>query len=941
MIDRPKKTLARVLYVDDNPHDVALVRHALQKQKVPIDLSVAQDWDTLEQKIATGTYDAVLADFNVLGYTGLEIVELLRERLQDVPVVLLTGTGSEEVAAEALRRGVDDYIIKTSDQIRHLPRRLKLLIEKRRLEKERAQAARALISASVSYRELIRTSPDAMVIFGANQTIRFANPAAETMFGGDMTPLARRVFEGRNVPDGGPIDIEIRQPDGSLRLGEQRTARINWEGEPCILAVVRDVTERAKLLAEQKSLARASSTLLRSDAFTDVLYEVLEQLTQVVGATLGQVSRRTRDNMDELLVLSETGKRLDYGGMRSPIAGLKADAYESPTPVFNNDFQRDRGTRLLPPDHPRLDNVLLCPVRARDGVWGLIGLANKPGGFDQDDARIATAFANLVSFAVQRERNTEALRESESRFKAVFENAMDGILLTDQETGRTLLANQAMADILGLSPEEVHRRTLSELLPPEALETSLSAGTKGERQGPTEILIKRPDGQPRNVEVQASRLRLGDSEVLIGTFRDVTDRKKLVAAMAQSDRLATVGMLAAAVAHEINNPLSYLLYNLETGVDAVNKSVNACKHLKGLLAERLGQDATLSLGIQTTQVNLEEAQPPLRDALQAAQRIKEISRGLGTFSRVEKPVSQEVDLVAAVKHAVTIAQNEIKYRARLILDLEPVPPVMASEGRLAQVALNLLVNAAQAIDEGYVEGNRIHVRVWSDADHVWLEVSDTGQGIPADRVSRIFDPFYSTKPVGIGSGLGLSICKTIVTEYGGDISVHSTPGEGSRFVVRLPRHRPSGERRSAPPRREETSPVTTGGRVLVVDDELAVRRILERVLGRDHEVVTAPSGEAARAILETDQAFHAILCDMMMPGGSGMDLHRWLSEAHPALAGCVIFMTGGAFTPRAREYLARLDSPRLDKPFDMAELRRLVSRVVRTSLAGRPNLDNG
>ena len=176
-------------------------------------------------------------------------------------------------------------------------------------------------------------------------------------------------------------------------------------------------------------------------------------------------------------------------------------------------------------------------------------------------------------------------------------------------------------------------------------------------------------------------------------------------------------------------------------------------------------------------------------------RIKEIARRLGSFSRVEKDQLTPVELRYPIESAITIASNEIKYRASVVRDIGLTAPVLASEGRLTQVFLNLLLNAAQAIEEGDAENNTIRVRTWQSGPTVLAEVQDTGCGIPPANLDRIFDPFFSTKPVGVGSGLGLNIVRSIIAGYGGKIEVESVAGKGSRFVIRLPAARRSRPRR--------------------------------------------------------------------------------------------------------------------------------------------------
>jgi CheY-like chemotaxis protein len=197
-------------------------------------------------------------------------------------------------------------------------------------------------------------------------------------------------------------------------------------------------------------------------------------------------------------------------------------------------------------------------------------------------------------------------------------------------------------------------------------------------------------------------------------------------------------------------------------------------------------------------------------------------------------------------------------------------------------------------------------------------------------MDKLFEPFFTTKEVGVGSGLGLPISNEIVESYHGTIAVQSTPGKGTTVTVRIP----ACVAKEAP---ASTPGVTTAGnkvrgRVLIVDDEDPIRAAIARVL-RKHETIEAKTATEARRILEDDQAFDLVLCDMMMPDGSGMDLHQWLAASHPRLAARFVFVTGGAFTPRAREYLRRVDNPTIAKPFEVSHVERVVDELIRGAKA--------
>jgi CheY-like chemotaxis protein/two-component sensor histidine kinase len=306
--------------------------------------------------------------------------------------------------------------------------------------------------------------------------------------------------------------------------------------------------------------------------------------------------------------------------------------------------------------------------------------------------------------------------------------------------------------------------------------------------------------------------------------------------------------------------------------------------------------------------------------------VRDIVRSLKLFSRPEETADQSVDVREVLRSTVSLAQNEIRHRAQLVLDLAEVPNAAGSATRLGQVFLNLVINAAQAIDEGDADRNTIRVACRpSDDGRVLVEIGDTGCGIPPELLARIFDPFFTTKPVGVGSGLGLSICHGIVTALGGEIGVESRRGQGSTFRVLLP---------AAPPRALEPakprSPCEVGSRarIMVIDDEPMVVNAVRRTLGEAHDVVALTSARAALSRLEEDPTFDVLICDLMMPEMTGMQLHERLSEIGRHLSERMVFLTGGAFTPLAREFLDTVPNLRLEKPFDPQALRAAVSDAL-------------
>jgi CheY-like chemotaxis protein/anti-sigma regulatory factor (Ser/Thr protein kinase) len=286
-----------------------------------------------------------------------------------------------------------------------------------------------------------------------------------------------------------------------------------------------------------------------------------------------------------------------------------------------------------------------------------------------------------------------------------------------------------------------------------------------------------------------------------------------------------------------------------------------------------------------------------------------------------------VDVKVIMESSLRMAWNEIRHRARLVKNYGAVPGVDANEARLGQVFLNLVVNAAQALQEGRAEHNEIRVSTRLEGERVVVEVSDTGPGIPPEIIGRIFDAFFTTKAVGVGTGLGLAISQRIVTDMGGELTVESEVGKGTTFRLALPVAR-NGESEPATP--VTVVPLTRRrGRILVVDDEALVLRGVKRILSKEHDVVAVVAAKKALALCASGEKFDLILCDLMMPDMTGMDLHRELLRVAPEQADRMIFLTGGAFTAKARHFLSETPKEHLDKPFDPANLRAIVQRFLR------------
>ena len=455
--------------------------------------------------------------------------------------------------------------------------------------------------------------------------------------------------------------------------------------------------------------------------------------------------------------------------------------------------------------------------------------------------------------------------------------------------------------LVGASSEEECIRRSLELLTAESKADFLRvlmAAFRNERDVHLETAIMTCSREPRDVRVHWRFVESheGRFERAIASVVDMTAEHELQQRLLLAERMSAIGTLTASIIHEIKNPLTFMWNHLRT-----------LRNLREQLPDETAEQ--------------------IHEAFEGAERIRLISNEINSLSHGGDGAEVEtVNLKQVLDSAIRMAQPEIQHRAVVVREYEEGRLyIRGSRTRVSQVFLNLIVNAAQAIEPGDKAQNTITVRARStDKNRVCVEVQDTGPGISPQLLRRIFDPFVTTKPAGRGTGLGLSICRRIVHSLEGTIEIKSHPGQGAVACVVLPKATRAQRPLTVPPSSMSAIRRAARGKlsILVVDDEPVIARLIQKALV-DHDVTTAHDGREAIALMG-ENAYDVILCDLIMPEMTGMDVYRAALQRATPMNDRIVFMTGGAFTQRARDFLQSVPNLRIEKPFDLNHLERTI-----------------
>ena len=873
--------------------------------------------------------DVLLAGYRLPDGTALDLLDAVKARGLEVPVVLMTGSGDADVAVRLLKAGATDYLVKRPDYLVTLPVVLESACRWFRTASELRRAPVRLLYAD--------HDPDdtALTLRAFEEHDRRARV--------EMVTLAREALARLKAAHYDVLLLDNRMPDLS---GIEVLKELQAEGIriPVVMVTAEGDEDTAVqafklgvadyLIKREGYLAKLPSTIENvlaqrrladeKDGLT-VLNDLAKSLTTI--KDLDEVLRRVVSAARELIKVEASVLWLFEAGVLWPVAweGIEDRAAEplrfTLTQNFAERLARERKVsvrHLLAQaggPHPTAifgtsGQALAASFVGPEGLVAILAVGSaRPREFTAVEERLLLALADHAAVAVENARLYRRLRqelEARERLTAILDVTTDLVAILDL-SARLLYLNGAGQSLLGLTAEEALGLPIAGLVPErlrpvvqdEILPTLLRDGLwTGEA-----VLLAR-DGRevPVSVVAVAHRAADGAVEFLSAIVRDMTERKRTEAelrrqreALYQTEKLTTMGTVLAGVAHELNNPLTAVTGYANLLRQDLAGTPSATR------AENIAHAADRCASIVRNFLALARKYPPERQLV----RLNDIAR----------------DAAELLAYHLRVDGIEVK------LDLEEGLPVLwADPHQLHQVVVNLVTNARDELRKA-PPPRRLTLRTRADKARarVSVDVEDTGPGVSEEIRDRIFEPFFTTKPVGQGTGLGLSLCHGIVEGHGGTLSLVSEPGDGATFRVELPVVAPPA---ATGQRAAETAPAVTGKRILVVDDERLVLQLLGEMLGADHHTVdTVGDGTQALEVLRRT-SYDLILSDVRMPYLDGPGLYRALERRLPDLCRRFVLMTGDVLSAEIQTFLEQTGVPGLSKPFDRGEVRRVIQQIA-------------
>ncbi len=768
-----------VLLIEDNPVDAALVGKILKKADMRVRLSVASTLTDGLAHIDNAAFDVLLLDLHLPDSHGEETLTRIREHEPRIPVVVLTGNDDDQLAVQLVRWGAQDYLVKGRCDHRTFLRTIRYAIERQRLIEELDDVRKELSIREASYRNIITNSMYAIVIVSTDRIIRFVNPAAAALYGTDIANLPGRPFE-LPIRIGEMLDITIPRTIQPPIMAKMHMVDILWNGEAAYLATFDDITERTRARNELKESELRFKTLAQS--INDAV-----------------ISADASGN----IIFWNNGATRTFGYLEAEVLGRSMTCL---LPARCRAKHQREWREVREQDQPELVGKTV-ELEGLDKNGHEFPLELSPSSWEIQGRRY---FTGIFRDVTERHKAVRELRENGLRFRMLSESLPIGLFEADAY-GRCIYTNNAWQTLFGVSFADSIGASWKKWIHPNFRDEVWDEWADARRdlsRYERKFQVQPQSGASLWVHFIASAMMYDDGIRFIGTVTDITDnmaaeidRNNLEITLRHSQKMEAIGQLAAGIAHEINTPVQFIGDHTWFLLDAfgdIMKVVEKCESLAaackkgGIHTELI---AEIDAACEESDLEYLKAAVPtsVKQSLEGVDRVATIVRAMKEFSHPGVDDKTAIDLNHAIQNTIDVARNEWKYVADVTTQFDAdLPIVECKVSEVNQVILNMIVNAAHAIeDKSKHNGNdtlgSIHITTRGLESVVEVRIRDSGTGIPDELRSRIFDPFFTSKEVGKGTGQGLAIShNVIVNKHGGSIDVETEPGVGTTFVIRLP-----------------------------------------------------------------------------------------------------------------------------------------------------------
>ena len=918
----------KLLHLEDNPADAELVRELLLTEWPDAEITLVGARTDYQAALGGRKFDLILSDFTLVNFNGLEALEIAKTLTPDVPFIFLSGSIGEDLAIEAVRSGAKDYVIK--DRIK----RLVTAIHRAVSENQERRQLRATEEARQRLAAVLESTPDFVSMASPDGHVLYLNHAGRQMLG---------------LPDGPiPPDFSLADaypPESARRLMKKSFPQAIRDGFYTGESTLR-THEGTQVPVSQVIIAHKSergdveylSTILRdltsrnqAEALINGQKQVLEMiaggepLTDIMTTLLSFIETQAPEMLCSLLLLEDDGKHLrSCAAPRLPADYLQAvdripigpRGGSCGTAAFRRSavFVADIATDLLWTDYRDLalaHDLRSCwatPVFDVNhrllGTFAVYG--RTPGDATERHRQLIDIAIHIAAICLSRHRAEQRLREQAD----ILSKASNAIIITDLED-RVTFWNRGAERVYGWTSAEAVGRFAEDLFPPEdhpELNGALQASFD-ERDQSAEVRLHHKDGQPLIIEASATIIRddMGQPKARLIVSSDLTAKRKLEEQFFRAQRLESVGMLAAGIAHDLNNVLAPIL----------------------LAAPMLRENATVPGDLRMIDV-LEKS----------AERGAALVRQILSFAHGADGAHQLIQ----VKHLLRDLANFIDQTFPKSIQLrEFIPtdlwPIKGNATQIHQVLLNLCVNARDAMPQGgtltlRAENSTVDEVAAQAIDgaragsYLVLHVEDTGTGIPLNMLERIWEPFFTTKAAGKGTGLGLSTVRGIAENHGGFVTLRTVQNTGTTFRVYLPAAEVAIAKSltaDAPP----PAPRGQGQLVLIVDDEPSIRKVATSMLvSHGYRVLSAADGsEAVSLFVPRSATIRVVITDLNMPNLDGSALAAVVHRLNPETK--IVAISGLALNNSDTARMQPAADAFLQKPFKPEDLLNIVHDLLK------------